>query len=191
MNFFVHPFWLFLPLSYFIDKVLKVSYYFWAMWAYVGSYCWNRWWHQFTRWGSCAIYIHRSIGWRKQISLQQVLTSLDIFFLSLSLCLTVFITLLIFYLGDRNLRLLLNLNKTKDALQHCLLILKRTDSQLHNILSWLLMWLEIFILMSLKDNYICMGHHTQLHGNHFWILKMMSFSVSWKKRKRMPFLRAI
>ena len=112
-------------------------------------------------------------------------------FYLLSLCLTVFITLLIFYLGDHNLRPLLNLNKTKGALQHCLLILKRTDSQLHNILFWLLMCgLEIFA-MSLKDNYICMCHHTQLHGNHFWILKMMSFSVSWKKRKIMPFLRAI
>jgi len=112
-------------------------------------------------------------------------------FYLLSLCLTVFITLLIFYLGDHNLRPLLNLNKPNDALQHCLLILKRTYSQLHNILFWLLRCgLEIFIVMSLKDNYICMRHHTQLHGNHFWILKMISFSVSWKKRKRMTFLRA-
>ena len=112
-------------------------------------------------------------------------------FYLLSLCLTVFLSLLIFKnLGDHNLRPLLNLNKTKGALQHCLLILKRTDSQLHNILFWLLMCgLEIFA-MSLKDNYICMCHHTQLHGNHFWILKMISFSVSWKKRKRMTFLRA-
>jgi len=59
-------------------------------------------------------------------------------FYLLSLCLTVFITLLIFYLGDHNLRPLLNLNKPNDALQHCLLILKRTYSQLHNILFWLL-----------------------------------------------------
>ena len=60
-------------------------------------------------------------------------------FYLLSLCLTVFLSLLIFKnLGDHALRPLLNLNKTKGALQHCLLILKRTYSQLHNILFWLL-----------------------------------------------------
>lgn len=47
-----------------LDKMHKMWCYFRATWAYFGSYCWNRWRHQFTGRSTWAIYIYRSLGWR-------------------------------------------------------------------------------------------------------------------------------
>lgn len=129
--------------------------------------------------------LHPQKSWMEKIDTTAAgfLTFLDLFFTSYAHVGPMCWTLLIFYLGTIVFGWHWIVRKLRTYSMS--LALKRTDIRLHNILFWLLMWgLEILVVMSLKNSYICVYYHNQLHGNHLKLLKMLLFfSLTWKENK--------